>query len=208
MAISKPAQGSTSWYSNYTSIIDAVNAASSLATAAPPSGFYFYPVGQGISTTNTLTTSTLYLTPWDLPVGVTLTRLGTDVAIIGDTGSKLRLGIYADNGSYYPGALILDAGQLLGDSATVQELTISQALAAGTYWIGAVSQSVTTTAPTIRVTSSYSPRLPLGSSATLPAAAGTASSYIQTGVTGALPGTFTATMAVSGRAPRLIAKAA
>jgi hypothetical protein len=175
---------------------------------APISGQYFYPVGQGATTTSTMTQGNLYLTPWELAAGVTITRLGIDVSVVGDAGSKIRLGIYADTGNFYPGALVLDAGQLLGDSATVQELTVSQALTAGTYWIGCVGQSITTTAPTVRTVPNHSPRYPLASGSATPSANVTVASYVQSSVTGALPSTFTSSVSANFRAPRLFAKAA
>lgn len=82
------------------------------------------------------------------------------------SGCVIRLGIYADNGSGFPGALVIDAGTIDGHSATVQEITISQALSAGTYWFGAVVQGVTTTQPTMRTgTPAFAPI----SSSTIPA---------------------------------------
>lgn len=184
------------------------NALGAAATgAAPKTGNYFYPIGSGATSTATLPQATAYAVPWELPAAVTLTRLGVDVSVVGDTGSKIRLGIYADSG-WYPGALVLDAGQLLGDSATVQELTISQALAAGTYWLVAVGQSITTTPPTVRVASGFTPRLPLAVGSTLPSANSLSSSYVQSSVTAALPSTWTTTVTTNSRAPRLIVKAA
>ena len=175
---------------------------------APLSGNYFFPIGGGATSTNTLPNGFLYLSAWDLPNTVTLTRLGIDVSAAGDAGSKIRLGIYADTGAGYPGALVLDAGQLLGDSATMQELTISQTLSAGTYWIGAVGQSITTTAPTVRMASGYTPHYPMGVGTSLPGANTAISSYSQSGVTGLLPSTFSSTVSANPRAPRLVAKAA
>lgn len=55
-------------------------------------------------------------------------------------GSTVRLGIYADNGSGRPGALILDAGTVDAATDGVKEIVISQSLAAGLYWVGSVSQ--------------------------------------------------------------------
>jgi hypothetical protein len=186
----------------------AVGSGSGGAGSAPITGNYFYPIGSGNTSTATLPQATAYAVPWELPAAVTLTRLGVDVSVVGDAGSKIRLGLYADTGTWYPGALILDAGQLLGDSATVQELTISQALSAGTIWLVAVGQSITTTAPTIRVASGFTPRLPLAIGASLPSANSLSSSYVQSSVTAGLPSTWTATVTTNSRAPRLIAKAA
>lgn len=78
----------------------------------------------------------------------TATASGVSVAI---SGCRLRLGIFADDGTNRPGTLLVDAGTIDGNSATVQELTIALAVAGGRYYLGAAVQGVTTTQPTVRV---------------------------------------------------------
>lgn len=148
-------------------------------------GYYYFSVGnQGTATSATLGTGTLRLAPVYIPNAVTISRIGADVATIGDAGSKFRIGIYSDTGGGFPGNLLLDAGQINGDSATIQELTVSQALTPGMYWFGGAVQAVTTTQPTMR-TGAPSVWIPLPSPTT-PAANTTALGYNMTGVTGAL----------------------
>jgi hypothetical protein len=139
---------------------------------------------------------------------VTLTRIGTGVTVIGDVGSKVRLGIYGDDGTGWPGTLVVDAGQIAGDSATDQELTISTAIGPGWYWFCGVVQSAATTQPTVRV-----PTAPFWIPPGMPAAvsmAGTASAPVaatMAGVSGALPTTFTAFSGTAGgTAPRIFVK--
>jgi hypothetical protein len=57
-----------------------------------------------------------------------------------------RLGIYADNGNSYPGALVLDAGAVDTSTIGVKIITINQTINPGLYWLVAVGSS----APTIR----------------------------------------------------------
>jgi hypothetical protein len=175
---------------------------------APRSGNYFFPVSSNTASTNTLPVGSLYVVPWFLGAAVTVTRLGAEVSTVGDVGSKVRLGIYADTGSYYPGALVLDAGQIAGDSATVQELIISQALTPGIYWLGAVGQAITTTAPTVRSLSNWTPPYPLALGTTIPGSNPVFVAYTMSSVTGALPGTFNVTITPTFRSARLLAKAA
>lgn len=176
------------------------------------SGNYFYPVsGASNGTSNTLGNNTLRLVPFYLPVATTITKLGAEVTATGDAGSKVRLGLYADNGSMYPGALLVDAGQIAGDSATVQEITLGTplALAAGWYWIGAAVQAAATTQPTLRTINNSTVGtvvLPIGT--TIPSSNGTVIGYSQTSVSAGLPSTFTATLSAISAAPRLFAKAA
>lgn len=168
------------------------------------SGKYFYPISAGSATTNAaLGVGTLRLFPWYLPKDISIDRIGAEVTTVGDAGSKLRLGIYADTGSAYPGALILDAGQIAGDSATVQDITVSQFLPAGMYWIGGVVQTVTTTQPTVRTCTGWFAPMTVIHSNSIPGANGQTIGYSQSSVTGALPSTFTATLGAIAAAPRL-----
>lgn len=199
------------------SVLDDADAATARTTlGAPPampafkSGRYYFPASQiSTATSNTLANGTLRLTPWFVERAVTIDRIGGEITVIGDVGSKLRLGIYADDGGGYPGALLLDAGQIAGDSATVQELTVSQTLQPGLYWIGAAVQAVTTTQPTVRtIVSSWLPPALLIFGTSAPAAAATSVGHSMGGVTGALPANFTTTANTIGSVPRLFFRVA
>jgi hypothetical protein len=175
----------------------------------PAAGQYLLTSSPGQATTsNTLGNSTLRLAPWLVETALRIDRIGGDVATVGEAGSKIRLGIYGDNGGLYPGTLLLDAGQIAGDSATVQELTVSLTLAAGLYWIGGAVQSATTTQPTVRIQQNWTPPVATPLGASLPTAGQGAVGFQQTSVTGALPSTFTATVTVSGSAPRVLVRTA
>lgn len=154
------------------------------------------------SSAATLGNGTLRLSPWYLPNPTTLTRIGAEVTIVGDVGSKFRLGIYADNGALQPGALILDAGQVAGDAVAVPELTISQVMLPGIYWVGGAPQSITVTQPTLRTTvaSGFYPP-----DTTKPAADAGVACWAQTGVTGALPNPFVPGF-IGGSAARVFVK--
>lgn len=163
-------------------------------------------LGTAGNTSSVLVNGTLRAAPIYLAKSATLTRIGLQVTAIGDVGSTIRLGIYADDGNLYPGALILDAGTIAGDSATLQEITISQALPKGVYWICAVIQGVTTTQPTVRAVSGS-----LFSTVDAVAANVSNSGNIaqsMTGVTGALPATFSSTPTSTNLVPRVIWKIA
>lgn len=153
-------------------------------------------------------TGNLRLFPWLVDGPLSLDRVGAEVTVAGDAGSKFRLGIYADNGYGYPGALVVDAGTINGDSVTVQEIPISLALAPGVYWIGGVTQVVTTTQPTIRTVNAYAAPVMLGTGTTLPAAGQGGCGYVQSGISGALPTSFSTAVSISGSAPRTLIRAA
>jgi hypothetical protein len=180
------------------------------AAAIPPtpaSGNYFYTASDAVtSTSSTLGNGTLRLIPWLVQRPMTIDRLGAEVTTIGESGSKFRIGIYLDSGYCYPGNLLIDAGQIAGDSATVQTLSISVGLAPGLYWIGGAAQAAPTTQPTMRTMTGWVPpvHMPVGTST--PASNQAPFGYTQTSVTGALPAAFTTTVSLAGNAARIFAR--
>lgn len=174
--------------------------------------YYFTGTPAATSTSNTLTNTQLRLVPWYVPSSCTLSRIGAEVTATGEAGSKIRLGIYADDGTGMPGALVLDAGQIAGDSATVQELTISQDLSPGLYWFGGAVQLAPSSLPTLRavvVSTGAIPIYPTVSHATsTPGANASSVGATMTGVSAALPASFTWTGSVTTAAPRVFVKVA
>lgn len=180
-----------------------------VAAIAPRAGYYFFPIsGHAGSTSAALGSGTLRVTPMLLRAAVTLTRLAAEVTVAGEVGALVRLGIWADNGNGYPGALVVDAGPIAGDVVAVAELTINSVLPAGIYWFGAAVQAAPTTQPTVRtVDIDLTPPVPLPISTSLPSAGATGVGLSATGVTGAFAASFPAGATVTVTAPRLIAKA-
>lgn len=175
------------------------------------SGLYYQATPSVSLSVITTGTGTFRATPFVVPRAVTLSRIGLEVTVAGDVGSLVRLGIYADNGSGYPDALVLDAGTVAGDAVGVAENTISQALTPGLYWVGAVAQNVTTTQPSIRgiatTSGATAPQMPLSTST--PATNSLSSvGFAGLSITGALPSTFPSTVNVSTSAPRIFVKVA
>jgi hypothetical protein len=123
------------------------------------------------------------------------------------SGCVLRIGIHNDDGTGRPGTLLLDAGTIDGASATVQEITISQALDRGVYYVSAAVQGVTTTQPTVRCHNNQGllPGVDAGTSIPL-TTLNSASGYQQTGV-GSAFGTFTVGSVIAV-VPRIFAKVA
>jgi hypothetical protein len=180
-----------------------------LQAELPPfqSGRYYLIPPLAASTTIGLgTASTIRAGSFVVPNPVTLTTIGAEVTTIGDAGSVVRLGIYADDGTGRPGKLVLDAGTIDGHTVAVQEIAISQALQPGIYWSVAVGQVITVTGPTIRANSASSTFIgDVGT--TLPTIS---SAFVaRTGgfVTGALPATWTDS-GTSGVSSRIFAKIA
>lgn len=180
-------------------------------STAPPlrAGYYFFPYSPSSTNTSSgLGNGTLRLGQIHLPRPVTIDRIGAEITVVGDVGSKLRLVVYNNHASYmWPGDLLLDAGQIAGDSATTQELTVSLALAAGTYWLGGAVQSAATTQPTVRVGTGATPFMPASTTPTLPTSNWLASGFSTTGVPGAAPSSFPSTATSVSTVPRVFMRA-
>lgn len=175
---------------------------------APKTGAYIFPLGgAALASLATLGNSIIRLSPWIVESPFSITKFGAEVVTVGDAGSKVRLGMYLDDGTGYPGALLFDAGQIAGDSATVQELTVNQALPVGILWVAAGCQAAATTQPVLRGHNTGNSSVYLGSSV-IPTAAGMQLGYQMTGISGALPATAPAGMATTGAAIRTFVKAA
>lgn len=160
----------------------------------PPmvAGRYYRMPNGTLTTSVTLGIGTLRLTPKFVPNPVTLTRIGAETTVIGDVGSVIRLGIYANvQGDFRPGALVLDAGTIPGDAVAVSEIVVAQAIAAGWFWFGAVIQNDVTIQPTIRATTTLAEPSPIDMFAATPTANMSGVGYLQSGVAGALPANAT-----------------
>lgn len=166
------------------------------------SGLYYFTVPTIGTGTASAANGVIRATPFDVPNPVTLSKIGAEITIIGDAGSKYRLGVWADDGADYPSTLLLDAGTIDGDSATVQEIDISLPLVPGRYWVGGAGQVITVTAPTVRA--SGAAMVPSGGQAK-PAAAAVFAGYTQSGVTGAFSN-WAGTPSTSSTAHRLFVK--
>lgn len=125
-------------------------------------GMVFYPLRSGESTNGIVgsVTTTSYgngimrLYPFYIYEDMTLDRIGCEVVTTpGGAGSVVRLVIYADDGNYAPGDLILDAGTVDTTATGNKNLTINQAVSAGVIWCGAVPQGSPSPNPTMRICS-------------------------------------------------------
>lgn len=108
----------------------------------------YYGPGPHQPTTATSTQSLLQVIPFWLPHAATFDRISCEVTTTAGS-STVRLGIYNSTATDMPGTVLLDAGTVDSAGSTgVKEITISQAMSAGLYWLGAVAQGG---APGLRV---------------------------------------------------------
>jgi hypothetical protein len=168
--------------------------------------YYFLPNSQ-TTTTAAPANDDLRTVPFYVGQRVRITVLGGEVTTVGENGSKVRLGIYRDDGAGEPGELVVDAGTIDGDSATVQEIGgLDVRLAPGWYHVAACVQSAPNTAPVMRVMAAghASSLVHMG---TLLPGVGTAIGHSMAGVSGALPTTFMRSNRVwTNTMPRVFAK--
>jgi hypothetical protein len=175
-----------------------------IPTIPQVAGSRFFPVSTaGAGTSGNLSNNGLRLMPFVLPNRLTLSHVGADIATAGEAGSVLRLGIYNDNGSAYPGSLLIEAAATVaGDSATVQEVVCSVTLDGGKlYWVGGAVQGAPTTQPVVRTNGAAMPAGVV--TGPLPSAGLSVVGYFMSNVSGALPATFTTTSTSAGAVPRV-----
>lgn len=171
------------------------------------SGRYYWSAGG--RTTAILVQSTEYATALWVGERVLLDRIGIEVtAIAGVTaGHTTRLGIRSDNGNGLPGAVVLDAGTVASDAVAQVEMTISQVLTPGLYWLTGTPQGAGTQ-PTYRCLTGTSTSIPVGAGNLTQATASTQHiAFTNTGVTGALPATYTVANTVAA-GPVVVVRAA
>jgi hypothetical protein len=93
-------------------------------------------------------------------------RIATEVTVISSpTTATVRLGIYNDDGTGYPGTTVVDAGTVTVGTVGVREITFgaAQTLTANTlYWLFCALTGATTTAPTMRLLSGAQGFYPIG----------------------------------------------
>lgn len=135
--------------------------------------------------------------PYVAPRSGTIDRIAINCTSVGSAGSVARVGIRSDDGNGYPSATVLaDAGTAATDSTGVKAYTVSQAVTAGTlYWISVTPQGSPATQPQFRRSATAGMYAPwIGFDGTSPDFSNPSSAYCQTGVSGALPSSFSSTV--------------
>jgi hypothetical protein len=157
----------------------------------------WYPQIGAVGTALVLTINAATAIPLIVEQPHTFSAIGVDATAAG-TGGTLRMGIYADNGSAYPGTLIQDFGTVSAASTGAITISGSNTLNPGLYWLVVVGQGGSVQ-PTLNVPSASSPpTLALGILGA--ATAGNASlsvGYSLSGVSGGLPNPYTAGASLS-----------
>lgn len=96
---------------------------------------------QSISSVNSLRAF-----PFFVPKTMKFDRIAINVTTAASAGGVARAGIYTDNGSLYPGALVADGGEVATDSTGVKEKNIDVTLQGGKlYWLCVITGTQTGT---------------------------------------------------------------
>jgi hypothetical protein len=142
-------------------------------------GTYYGPLGAGTYGNGSIAmvAGKIYAVPFLVTKQETFDRIAITV-LTGSAGSA-RLGIYADSGSCAPGALLVQ-GEIDTTAIGDKEITISQALTPGLYWLAALFQAT----PNVRCPLIFSDLIGYGGDI---ASAGNTSCYYTTQTYGALP---------------------
>lgn len=147
--------------------------------------------GGGGATTLTVTANRLYAKVFVCLSSETFTKIGIEVTT--GAGTNARLGIYSSSNGR-PGSLLLDAGTVSTATTGEKEVTISQALPAGTYFLGAVFDNT----PIVRAVASTGPVMSALIGATDPDNTTALAGFYVAHAFGALPSTFGSVTNVTG----------
>jgi hypothetical protein len=90
--------------------------------------------------------------------------IAVEVTTAAAAGTLIRFGIYKDDGSGRPGALVLDCGTVASDVVGLREKAVTVTLTQGAYWLGVVSVNANTT---IRTFTGVNKRIPQPRTGTL-----------------------------------------
>jgi hypothetical protein len=150
-------------------------------------GSYYTP--RGARSAFAATVDRLTVVPFLVPKDQRFVRIGAEVTVAA-ASSTVRLGIYNIGSNGLPTALVLDAGTIDSSTTGAKEITIDTTLPAGLYGLAAVANGGT---PTVRtITGGGAIEVGNGSLASS-TQSNPNTGFYSTGVTGALPGTFTLT---------------
>jgi len=119
-------------------ISNAINYVSNATWPGGKSGEYIV-FGGGQSTITSPTEGRLMLTPYWAPKSFSISRIALYVATAGSSGSVVRIGAYSDDDGI-PGTLLFDAGTVDSTTTGEKEITTTQTLPAGRFWLAAVVQ--------------------------------------------------------------------
>lgn len=149
------------------------------------SGLYHTAEG-GVPTTLALAVGNEYAIPFNVGSQQSFNEIAANITVVGTAGALLRYGLRADDGNGAPGALISDFGTVTATTLAARAVTISKTFPTGLLWLTVTAQVAGCT-----VTAISGWLVGASGASSVAGAIGGRSAQYQTGVTGALPATFT-----------------
>lgn len=161
---------------------------------------YYIPAARGLASQWSTSTGWMATSPVYIHTAVTANQIICEVTSAATTGGVMRLGIYNADSNGLPSSLVLDAGTVASTSTGSKAITISQSLSAGLYYLAAVGQ---TAGCSLRSYAYWNieavPNYAIGQWAN-----SGWGGFTQSGVTGALPSTFSAYSSSQTTTPTLV----
>jgi hypothetical protein len=100
---------------------------------------YFSSYAGQTTSVRAMVANRLFFVPLVIPNAITATRIGINVTTA--VAGSARVGLYNDAAGIPSGAALLDAGTVNTGTTGEKEITISQALTPGLYWIAIVTDN-------------------------------------------------------------------
>ncbi len=99
------------------------------------------PIGAGVTSNVAVTANRLYMLPVIIPYDISIVAMG--VRITTGASGNVRLGLYQDNQGH-PGTLLYEGVPISTSATGLSEVSLSQSLSAGVYWLAAVFNAAPT----------------------------------------------------------------
>lgn len=107
----------------------------------------FYGCSSEVAATTTTNNTAVRARPIYVPLPIVVSTIGCEVSSAGGAGTTQRMVIYRhDSDSGMPKELVVDSGAVVADATGYKTATINTPLTAGWYWLGHVSNTVTSQA--------------------------------------------------------------
>jgi len=170
------------------------------------SGLYYNQDINGGNSTMTPVLNELDVFPFPVGKATTFDQIAIAVTTL-QAATVMRLGLYASDSSGRPGALLVDAGTVAGDTTGAKTLAINQTLAPGVYWVAFCAQVTAIAGLLVRaIAAGWTKYVGMDLADRSVSGCG----YLQAGVAGALPANFTfgPSNIFAGSNPRISLRAA
>ncbi|MBU2249391.1 MAG: hypothetical protein KKD77_21765 [Gammaproteobacteria bacterium] len=131
----------SNWAYDHTATLDAHNR--NIFQTYRTGEYHFFPP-YWASGTHALSTNQLRAVPFVIARAMTLDRIALAFSVAAGA-AKIRMGIYANGTNLYPGALVVDGGEVTIAAAVIYASVINESLQPGIYWAATLTDGTDTT---------------------------------------------------------------